>query len=311
MTQPTACYDSLWEAVSSVDDARMWKRGLEGSGLNLVMGRPENAGTVYLVLVLGLVNKCNLTPVYDDSVRPKDACAQAARKAYLLLSQDEGRSLMMNHWLPGFGVDIPVGANDTATRNASDVGRATLLADAAQFAGVPPLDADVASIRFLDGENVALMDGAKLRVNATGYLDAAIVDERWLCDPSLGHVYVLDRPLGPPESMPALSATVLPGLQGYCDEALYPKLEAEGNFREDSAAAMAAFTFPLVPPMTNPMLNVCIDLERRVRSLLDPRSSTLDRRPSIVDPRSHSRRVPRASLVRSFPRSPDHDLRPK
>ena len=262
MSQP--CYNSLWEAAASVPDAVLWTTGLRNSGLNLVMDRPENAGALFVVQDDGLA-KCNVSEVFDPAIWPQGRCGQSAREQYLLLSKDEGRSLMMNHWLPGFGVDIPVGANTTISTevNGADVGHTTLLATAASLAGEPPVELTegeqvATSVRFLDEDHVALMDGVKQGLNSTGYLNATIVDERWLCDPSQGHVYVLDRALGAPESMPSVNATVLPGLEGYCDESLYEKLQSENNFREDSAMAMAAYTFPLVLPMTNPLLNITI-----------------------------------------------------
>ena len=236
----TGCFESLWGAVESVPDASSWISSLRNSGLNLVIEDPEYAGAVFLVPNVGLAS-CNVSAVYDETIWPQGDCAQRVRELMLYLAGDKGRSSMMNHILPGL----------EASAAERGVGYPTLLADAVLLAGLPPSESDelATEIRFVGSDQVAVMDGldgldglegldgldglGAPGGNGWGHLNATIVDERALCDPQKGHVYVLDRALFPAGSIPSVSPTVLPQLQGYCEDSLYPTLKREGNFRPE------------------------------------------------------------------------------
>ena len=251
MSQPTpavepACYDSLWEAIESVDGAVLWKTYLRNSGLNIVSRDPSYAGSVLVVTDEGLVD-CDVATVFGSETWPQADCGQQVREKTLLLSLPEGQSLMLFNWVPGLNPSML----------EYGVGYWTLLANAGVEEGLSA-PADGLSIQFLDNRTVALLDGALPEdgsVNAVR--NATIVEEKALCDPSEGHVYVVDGVLFS-RSSPVVSPTSLPPLGGFCNTSIYPILKKDDNIDFTAELAIGAYVAPMLLPMTDPATNITL-----------------------------------------------------
>ena len=238
------CYDSLWEAIESVDGAVLWKTYLRNSGLDIVSRDPSYAGSVFVVKDEGLVG-CDVAAGFGSETWPQADCGQQVRETALLLSEPEGQSLMLFNWIPGLNASIL----------EYGVGYPTLLASAGVEAGLSaPMDG--LSIQFLDDRTVALLDGAlpkRGRVDAVQ--NTTIVEEKALCDPSKGHVYVVDDVLFS-RSSPVVSPSSLPPLEGYCDASIYPMLKKDEAINFAAELAIGAYIAPMVLPMTAPATNI-------------------------------------------------------
>lgn len=161
-----ACYDTLWEAVLSVDGSRLWKTYLYSNGLNLVMDDEDYRGSIFVVRDAGL-STCNLTDIQEW---PQGDCGQRIRELLSFLASDEGNAFLMFHWLPG---------ETAASMQVDDDGYPTLLAHISGHetpAGT--------RIRFVDDNTVALLQGAASKGGRMGgYANATVVEQKYVCDP--------------------------------------------------------------------------------------------------------------------------------
>ena len=252
MAQPTpdsepVCYDSLWEAIESVEGAVLWKTYLRNSGLDIVSRDPSYAGSVFVVKDEGLVG-CDVSAVlFASDTWPQTDCGQQVREKTFLLSEQDGQSLLLFNWIPGLNSSMV----------EYGVGYRTLLASAS--AG-PGLSAPIAglSIQFLGDRTVALLDGALPKEGIVNAVQSTtIVEEKALCDPSKGHVYVVDGLLFS-QSSPVVSPTSLPPLEGFCETSIYNILKKDDRIDFALELAIGAYVAPVLLPITDPATNITL-----------------------------------------------------
>jgi serine/threonine-protein kinase RIO1 len=232
------CYETLWEAVSSVDGATLWTRYLKTNGLNTIMEDEEYRGDIFVVQDAGLT-ECNVTDVFEW---PQAACGQEILDLADILSSDDGAPLLMYSWLPRQTVSsVQVDAE----------GYPTLLSDATTMT-------NVTRMRFVDKNTVSLLQGIPAEKGRLGgFTNATIVDEVYVCDENKGHVYVLDRPLYP-KGLPRVNSTSLPPLQEYCDDTIYNVVDNVAGMQLAAKLALGAYALPIMFPLTNPMTNMTL-----------------------------------------------------
>lgn len=233
-----SCYETLWEAVSSVDGAILWQEYLKTNGLNLIMSDEQYRGDVFVVQDDGLTT-CDLTSVDEW---PQNDCGQRIRELTGFLSSEKGNSLLMYHWLPG---------ETYSSVKVDEEGYPTLLSDASN-------SSTVTGLRFVDETTVSLLAGVPAKEGRLGgFANATIVEEAYVCDENKGHVYVLDRPLYP-YAMPSVNTTSLAPLEDYCNNSIYSFMENVAGVKLVSKLALGAYALPLMYPLTNPMTNVTL-----------------------------------------------------
>lgn len=273
LEESPTCYDNAWDAAQSVEDAQIWLTGLRNTGLNTILGgqgtvspSPSSPNVLFVVRDQGLL-PCDAASVFQDPPEwPLGDCAQRTRE-WMQSFEEPGESrMLMYHWIPG------------QTKASLRAGEAypTLLADAVamwnQTFDSPP----ITDIVFQNNSFISSPEGIPIKEGRLGgYQNASIVDQRVLCDPSDGAVFVLDRPLHP-VGLPSANATSLPQLENYCSRSTFQALKDADEIRLPAELAMTAYMFPFLESILSPGLNVTVFVPKFTNELMLLANNQLD-----------------------------------
>lgn len=249
------CFTSLWEAVMSIDGAKIWQQGLQNSGLSLILqDRGLSNGIIFIPMDDGVLG-CNSTLLTDEHQWPYGDCAPKARDWLDLFGHKDGASILMYQWIP----------NQTFSSLTADGGvYETLLGYVSNQSS---------NIYVYPGATVSLPDELYTE-NSQQFSNAKIIGMRDLCDSALGGLYIIDHPVYP-KGLPAVNTTSLPALEGYCAESilsLLSKHPATRNFTWSEVESvgplpspfvstfinLVASSYPAIPPLFDPMANVTL-----------------------------------------------------
>ena len=175
MERGQECFESLWDAVMSVDDATIWQEGLRNTGLNLILQDSKNNKGVILVPRDNGVLGCNASMLRDETQWPYGDCAEVARGWLDLFGQHEGASVLMYQWIP----------NQTLMSLAQngDGSYETMLGYAANN-NKPNSSTDdsIAAQILVSPEIMVSLPEGSFENSSVGFADAEIVEMRDLCD---------------------------------------------------------------------------------------------------------------------------------
>lgn len=261
---PGECFESLWDAVMSVDDATMWHHGLQSTGLNLLLQDSENRGIVLVPKDNGVLG-CNASSLRDVNQWPYGDCAKKAREWLQFFAQPDAASILMYQWIP----------NQTFTSLARDGSGVyeTLLTYATDNQNNSKDNSVTAPILISPGMTVSLPNEMPADFDL-GFESAEIVDVRDLCDSRSGGVYVLDKPVYP-TGLTKANATSLPGLNRYCSDSILSLLSTEPLTKNSTLldkepsiplpsplvstfVGLVESSYPALPPLFSPTTNVTL-----------------------------------------------------
>lgn len=230
------CYDTLWDAVKSVENASVWQDGLRNTGLNLIL---EDGDTRGIVMVVRDESLTGCEEVEQGTLY--GSCAQAIRQWLQSLGGPEGVGLLMYHWLPN-------GTFASVSGVEQEWGTLLEVAGKDGFHGLV-VDGVNDSVRVPDG--VGVVSG-----RLGGYGEATIIEKKQICGDEEGSgVFVLDRQLYP-EDLPAVNVTSLGPLESYCWESIVRlAVSSESDF---PGLPLTTFAYPVVKPLLDPRANVTL-----------------------------------------------------
>ena len=274
----SACVNgTLWDAVLSVENATVWQRAMNATGLRLVLDSPESRGDAVFVVRDGDLLSCE-----DRSVAE---CRQVELQWQLQLSSPTAVGLLLLHWIPSFSSTF-----NQSVLNESGLAMETKLGQVYRnmtgTAGdtnewkleVVPLRSNdtvdnnnnVSIIESINTTNitikeVGLPDGEKARNGRLGGAASGQVTEVIeVCDGG-GTVYVLDEVVYP-DRLPMVNVSELPVLSDRCWESIM------------SLARMTGISFPylLLATYANPVVDSLLDPTTNVTLLVPSFTGALD-----------------------------------
>jgi hypothetical protein len=270
---------TLWDGVLSVENATVWQRAMNATGLRLVLDSPESRGDAVFVVRDGDVLNCE-----DRSVAE---CRQVELQWQLQLSSRAAAGLLLLHWIPGYG-DVVAAAlsngsssvvvesklKEAVEKNAtssSEQKQQQVWSVELVFSDVD--DFNTSDLIVLSDDNVnsqqssnsnnnvavvgelRLPDRQEARAGRLGGVPSAQVTEVVeVCDGG-GTVYVVDGVVFP-DILPETNVTELPLLDGRCWENLMTLAQRTGaNF---PYVLLATFANPIVSEVLDPASNITL-----------------------------------------------------
>ena len=262
----TCVNGTLWDGVMSVENATVWQRAMNATGLRLVLESPESRGDAVFVVRDNDVLNCE-----DGSV---SECRQVELQWQLQLNSRDAVGLLLLNWIPSYrdlvetvslnGTSLPTEPvvvesklKEAAERNKTT--REQVWSVEVVFSDVGDLNLSSLSVvgnnsSVVVGE-VRLVDGQEARNGRLGGVPRAkVTDVVEVCDGG-GTVYVLDDVLFP-DLLPETNVTELPLLDGRCWENFMTLAKKTGaNF---PYVLFATFANPIVSEVLDPASNITL-----------------------------------------------------
>ena len=286
VSEATCVNGTLWDAVLSVENATVWQRAMNATGLRLVLDSPESRGDAVFVVRDGDLLNCE-----DRSVAE---CRQVELQWQLQLGSPAAVGLLLLHWIPGYGDAIAaVSSNGSSSVAVTSklkeaVEKNATLSEQQQVWNLELVLSDVGDLNtsglvVVSNSNndsssntnaaavgeLRLVDGQEARGGRLGGVRGAqVTDVVEVCDGG-GTVYVLDGVVFP-DLLPETNVTELPLLDGRCWE----------NFMTLAQRTGANFPYVLLATFANPIVSEVLDPASNITLFVPSFEGSLD--PSIL-----------------------------